>query len=72
MKLIKSSSKIITPTRSIAGMMKHITECGYTCYKTEKEITNDVAAGFVERMIKNIENYDGENWIDRGGNTYEF
>lgn len=56
MKLIKSSSKIITPTRSIAGMMKHITECGYTCYKTEKEITNDVAAGFVERMINSKHN----------------
>lgn len=56
MELIKSSSKIITPNRSIAGMMKHITECGYTCYKTEKEITNDVAAGFVEKMIKSKHN----------------
>lgn len=56
MKLINSNYKIITPNRSIASMMKHITECGYTCYKTEKEITNDVAAGFVERMIKSKHN----------------
>ena len=56
MKLIDSSYKIITPNRSIASMMKHITECGYTCYKTEKEITNDVAAGFIERMIKSQHN----------------
>lgn len=56
MNLINSDFKIITPNRSIASMMKHITYCGYTCYKTEKEITADVAAGFVERMIKSEHN----------------
>ena len=56
MKLVDSNYKIITPNRSIASMMKHITECGYTCYKTEKEITNDVAASFVDRMIKSKHN----------------
>ena len=27
---------------------------------------------FVEKMIESIETYDGENWIDKGGETNEF
>lgn len=34
--------------------------------KNEKEIA------FVEKMIDSIENYNGENWIDKGGDKNEF
>lgn len=54
MELIKPNFSIITDTNggSIASMMKFITKCGYTCYKTNKEITDDVAVKFVDSIIK--------------------
>lgn len=37
---------------SIESMLKFITFCAYTCYKTEKIITTDVATKFVDGLIK--------------------
>lgn len=50
MNLVKPSVEIIEQGNSIMDMYKHITKCGYTCYKTEKEITDEVATAFVQRM----------------------
>lgn len=53
MNLVESSTKILNQEGgSIANMMKFITKVGYTCYKTNKEITNEVAAAFVDSLIK--------------------
>ena len=53
MNLVESSTKILKQEGgSIANMMKFITKVGYTCYKTNKEITNEVAAAFVDGLIK--------------------
>ena len=53
MNLVESSTKILKQEGgSIANMMKFITKVGYTCYKTNKEITNEVAATFVDGLIK--------------------
>ena len=53
MNLVESSTKILNQEGgSIASMMKFITKVGYTCYKTNKEITNEVAASFVDGLIK--------------------
>lgn len=53
MNLVESSTKILNQEGgSIANMMKFITKVGYTCYKTNKEITNEVAAAFVDGLIK--------------------
>lgn len=50
MKLIKPSFEILEQGPTISDMYKHITKCGYTCYKTEKEITDESAEAFVNRM----------------------
>lgn len=53
MNLVESSTQILQQEGgSIASMMKFITKVGYTCYKTNKEITDDVAAKFVDGLIK--------------------
>jgi thymidylate synthase (FAD) len=53
MKTVNSSYEIIKPDgKNIAGMLRFITRCAYTCYKTNKEITDDVAATFVDGLIK--------------------
>ena len=53
MNLVESSTQILQQDGgSIASMMKFITKVGYTCYKTNKEITDDVAAKFVDGLIK--------------------
>ena len=53
MNLVESSTKILKQEGgSIANMMKFITKVGYTCYKTNKEITDEVAAAFVDGLIK--------------------
>lgn len=53
MQIIKPSVEIVKRGSSIEDMYKHITKCGYTCYKTEKEITESSAKAFVEKMITN-------------------
>lgn len=53
MNLVESSTQILQQDGgSIASMMKFITKVGYTCYKTNKEITDKVAAKFVDGLIK--------------------
>lgn len=53
MNLVESSTQILQQEGgSIASMMKYITEVGYTCYKTDKGITDEVAAAFVDGLIK--------------------
>lgn len=53
MNLVESSTQILQQDGgSIASMMKFITKVGYTCYKTNKEITDEVAASFVDGLIK--------------------
>ena len=53
MNLVESSTKILKQEGgSIANMMKFITKVGYTCYKINKEITNEVAASFVDGLLK--------------------
>lgn len=53
MNLVESSTQILQQDGgSIASMMKFITKVGYTCYKTNKEITDEIAAKFVDGLIK--------------------
>lgn len=53
MNLVESSTQILQQEGgSIANMIKFITKVGYTCYKTNKEITDEVAASFVDGLIK--------------------
>ena len=53
MNLVESSTQILQQEGgSIANMIKFITKVGYTCYKTNKEITDEVAAKFVDCLIK--------------------
>lgn len=53
MNLVESSTQILQQDGgSIANMIKFITKVGYTCYKTNKEITDEVAAAFVDGLIK--------------------
>lgn len=53
MNLVESSTQILQQDGgSIASMMRYITKVGYTCYKTNKEITDEVAAAFVDGLIK--------------------
>ena len=53
MNLVESSTQILQQDGgSIASMIKFITKVGYTCYKTNKEITDEVAAKFVDGLIK--------------------
>lgn len=51
MKLVDAQVEILDQGSTLVDMYKHITKCGYTCYKTEKEITEESAKAFVERMI---------------------
>lgn len=51
MKIIKPSFEIITQGPSLDDMFIHITKAGYTCYKTEKEITPESAKKFVDKII---------------------
>lgn len=50
MKLINSTFHIMEQNPGINGVFEMITKAGYTCYKTEKVITEDSAERFVERM----------------------
>lgn len=53
MNLVESSTQILQQNGgSIANMIKFITKIGYTCYKTNKEITDEAAASFVDSLIK--------------------
>lgn len=52
MKLIKPSYTIIEQDSGIEGIYKQIELAGRTCYKSESNITEDSAKGFVDRMIK--------------------
>lgn len=52
MKLIESSYEILEQESGLNGVLKAITEAGYTCYNTEKEITNESAGKFVNRLIE--------------------
>ena len=51
MKLIESSYQILTQDRGLNGVYRAITSAGYTCYKTDKIITDESALKFVDRMI---------------------
>lgn len=52
MKLIKPSWEIIEQEQGLNGIYKAIERAGRTCYKSESNITEDSAKGFVERMVK--------------------
>lgn len=52
MKIVKPSFEIIEQGPTLDDMFIHITKAGYTCYKTEKEITVESAHKFVEQLIK--------------------
>ena len=52
MRLIKSSYSIIEQPPGLEGVYKMIEIAGRTCYKSENNITEDSAKGFVDRMIK--------------------
>lgn len=52
MKLIDSSYEILEQESGLSGTLKAITRAGYTCYKTEKDITDESADKFVKRLIE--------------------
>ena len=52
MKLIKPSVEILEQSSGLDGIYKQIEIAGRTCYKSEENITEDSAKGFVDRMIK--------------------
>ena len=52
MHLIKPSYSIIEQPSGLEGVYKMIEIAGRTCYKSESNITEDSAKGFVDRMIK--------------------
>lgn len=53
MKLINSSYEILTPNNNhLDGILSFITKVGYTCYKTNKEITPEVAKTFTDGLIQ--------------------
>ena len=52
MKLIKPSVEILEQSSGLDDIYKQIEIAGRTCYKSEKNITEDSAKGFVDRMIK--------------------
>lgn len=53
MNIVESKYEILKQDGgSIASMIKFITKVGYTCYKTDKEITNESAAKFVDSLIQ--------------------
>ena len=52
MRLIKPSYSIIEQPPGLEGVYKQIEIAGRTCYKSENNITEDSAKGFVDRMIK--------------------
>ena len=51
MKLIDSSYEILEQESGLSGVFKAITEAGYTCYKTNKEITDESAKKFVNDVL---------------------
>ena len=51
MKLIDSSYEILEQESGLSGVLKAITEAGYTCYKTDKEITDESAENFVNNVL---------------------
>lgn len=52
MRLIKPSYSIIEQPPGLGGIYKMVEIAGRTCYKSEDNITEDSAKGFVDRMIK--------------------
>lgn len=53
MQLISKNFQIIEQESGLDGIFKQITKAGYTCYKTEKEITPESSEKFVKKMIEN-------------------
>lgn len=52
MKLIRPSTEILCPSGyHVKDIYRFITKVAYTCYKTDKPITNDSAKEFVNRLI---------------------
>ena len=51
MKLIKPSFEVLEQAPGLTGVYKQIEIAGRTCYKSEDNITEDSARGFVERMM---------------------
>lgn len=52
MKLIDSSFEILEQKPGLNGLYELITLAGYTCYKTEKEITSASAKNFINKLIQ--------------------
>lgn len=53
MKLIRPSTEILCPSGyHVNDIYRFITQVAYTCYKTDKPITNDSAKEFVNRLVK--------------------
>lgn len=52
MKLIRPSTEILCPSGyHVNDIYRFITQVAYTCYKTDKPITNDSAKEFVNRLV---------------------
>ena len=52
MKLIRPSTEILCPSGyNMEDIYRFITKVAYTCYKTDKPITNDSAKEFVNRLV---------------------
>jgi len=47
--IVKPGYEIMTTSH---GLIEHLERCGRTCYKSEDKITEDSAAKFMERVIK--------------------
>ena len=52
MKIISPSFEIVEQQEGLKGVYRHIEMAGRTCYKSEDNMTEDSAKGFVDRMIK--------------------
>ena len=65
MKLIEPSVEILEQSSGLNGIYKQIELAGRTCYKSEENMTDDSAKGFVDRMIKS-----GHNAMLEHGTVY--
>ena len=76
MKIIQPSYEILTSIRR-EDVLKHLENCGRTCYKSEDKITDDSAGKFVEKIVKRnhlamIEFYDVQvRFVHNRGFTHE-
>lgn len=53
MQVIDPSFQIVEYVPNLENIFKHVTWCGYTCYKTEKETTLESSMKFIEKIMSN-------------------